>query len=58
MGGGGPGPRVRTRGLARSDPASGPEAPNARARRRRRQLFLSRPPTVALSASGRAGERL
>ena len=43
---------------ARPGPAPGREAPSARARRRRRQLFLSRPPTAALSASGRAVERL
>lgn len=39
-------------------PAPGREERNARAPRRRRQLFLSRPPAATLSASGRAGEQL
>lgn len=45
-------------GAASPGPAPGRKTPSALARRRRRQLFLSRPPAAALSASGRAGERL
>lgn len=42
---------------ASPDPTPGSKISSTHARRRRRQLFLSRPPASALSASGRAVER-